>query len=44
MITYYELFSPLCNVWIDQLSIPASDVTTQKPGSDFDRLIVQTFV
>ena len=32
---------PLSNVWIDRLLTPSSDVTTQKPGSDFDWLIVQ---
>jgi len=37
----FESFSPLSNVWIDQLLMPSSDVTTiRKLGSDFDWLIV----
>ena len=37
----FESFSPLSNVWIDQPLMLSSDVTTtQKPGSDFDWLIV----
>ena len=37
---YFESFSPLSNVWIDRALMPSSDVTAQKPGSDFDWLIV----
>ena len=40
---YFESFSALYNVWIDHLLMPSSDVTTRRPGSDFDWLIIQTF-
>ena len=33
----FESFSPLNNVWIDR---PVTSLTTRKPGSDFDWLIV----
>ena len=33
---YVESFSPLSNVWIGQSLILSTDVTTRKPGSDFD--------
>ena len=37
----FESFSPLSKVWIDRPLMPSSDViTTRKPGSDFDWLIV----
>ena len=37
----FESFPPLSNVWIDWRLTPAGDViTTWKPGSDFDWLIV----
>ena len=37
----WVLFDSLSNVWIDWLLMPSRDVNTQKPGSDFDWLIVQ---
>ena len=40
---YFESFSPLSNVWIDRPLMPSSDVTTRKPSSIIDWLIVQTF-
>ena len=33
----------LSDIWIDQQLIPSGEVTTRKPSSDFDWLIVQTF-
>ena len=33
---YFKSFSLLSNVWIDRPLMLSSDVTTQKPGSDFD--------
>ena len=32
--------TPERDVWINERLIPSSEVTTQKPASDFDRLIV----
>ena len=40
---YLESFYSLSYVWIDRPLMPCSDVTTQKPGRDFDWLIVETF-
>ena len=32
----FKSFSPLSNVCIDRPLMPSSEVTTRKPGSDFD--------
>ena len=40
---YFESFPPLSNIWINWPLMLSSDVTTGKPGSDFDWLIAQTF-
>ena len=32
--------TPEKDVWINERLIPSSEVTTRKPASDFDRLIV----
>ena len=38
---WFESFSPLNNVWIDRPLMPSRmSLTTRKPGSDFDWLIV----
>ena len=41
---YFELFPPLSNIWTDRPLMLSSDVTTGKPGSDFDWLIAQTLI
>ena len=40
---YFELFPPLSIVWINWPLVSSSDITTLKPGSDFDCLIIQSF-
>ena len=40
---YFESFSPLGNLLVNQHFMLSSDITTRKLRSDFDWLIVQTF-
>ena len=39
----FESDTPIRDVLMDEQLMPSRDVTTRKPGSDFDWLIVRTF-
>ena len=43
MIYIFVESSSVSNVWINRPLMPSSEGTTQKPGGDFDWLIVQNF-